>query len=433
MNVRNRIKRYALTLLLLHPLWLWQSATAAARGARWQVGPHASREERWRADLAFLSAELPRRHKNLFFKLTRERFEKSIAELSAALPSMTDAEVKVALMRVAAAVGDSHTHVRWSYDDFHVFPLRLFRFSDGWHVTEAGEEYKQIVGARLLRVGAHDAERAADTVSAMIACENDSCFKRHLPSYLVVPEILHAAKLLPDTRRGEFVFADRRGRQFAVALKAHKSGGEVKWLGPFTDRPDALPLSRRHAEKDYWFEYLGETKTLYLNYSRCRNAEGYPFKEMMRELLGVADARPVERLVIDMRRNGGGDEGVFRPLISELAKRPKLNRRGALFVIVGRGTFSSACHNAIELTERTEAVAVGEPTGQKPNSYGEVRILKLPNSGVEVSYSTWFWKRVEGDPPAFVPEILVAYPSAAFLEGRDPFMEAVFDASAARK
>lgn len=427
----NRFKRYALTLLLLHPLWLWQTATAAARAGRWQTGPGASREERWRADLAFLAAELPRGHKNLFFKITREQFERSVAELEASLPLLTDAEVKIALMRIVAQIGDSHTHVRWSYDDFTVFPLRLFRFSDGWYVTEAAEEYRRVVGARLVRVGTTPAERAAATVSAMIACENDSCFKRYLPSYLVVPDILRAAKLLPQTGEGAFVFADGRGREFAVTLKSYQSGAGVRWIGPFTGKTAAeLPLYRRRAEKNYWFEYLADTRTLYLNYSRCRNIEGYPFKELTREVLSVVDTRPVERLVIDMRRNAGGDEGIFRPLIAELGRRPQLNRRGKLFVIVGRGTFSSACHNAIELKNRTNAIAVGEPTGQKPNSYGEVKTLKLPNSGVEISYSTWFWKRVEGDPLSFAPDVLVDYPSAAFLSGRDPFMEAVFAAAA---
>lgn len=430
MNVKNRFKRYALTLLLLHPLWLWQTASASARAGRWQVGPGASREEKWHADLAFLASELPRRHKNLFFKITKEKFEKSIAELGASLRSMTDAEIKVALMRVVAQVGDSHTHVRWGYEDFTTFPLKVFGFSDGWYVTEAGDEYRQLVGARLLRVGGGSAERAAEAVSAMIACENDSCFKRYLPSYLVIPEILHTAGLLPTTGEGEFVFADKRGKEFAVTLKALKPGAGVKWFGPFTDRADAVPLYRRQVRKNYWFEYLADSRTLYLNYSNCRDMEGYPFKEMTREVLSVAETRPIERLVIDMRRNAGGDEGVFRPLIGELSKRPKLNQRGKLFVIVGRGTFSSACHNAIELKKRTNAIAVGEPTGQKPNSYGEVRVLKLPNSGVEINYSTWFWKRVEGDPPSFVPDIVVPFTSTAFLLGQDPFLDAVFAAGA---
>lgn len=426
MNGKNRVQRFALTLLLLPLLWAGPAA-AAAGAARTQA---ATREGRWREDLALLASELPRRHKNLFFKITREKFARSVAELDAAVGGMTDAEVKVALMRVVAGVGDSHTSVRWSHDDFSIFPLRLFGFSDGWYVTEAAAEYSQVVGARLVRVGGASAARAAEAAREMIACENDSCFKRYLPSYLVVPEILHAAKLIPDPREAEFVFAGRDGREFAVTLKARKSAAGVEWLGPFGGQPAELPLYRRRADKNYWFEYLADSGTLYVNYSRCRDMEGYPFREMMRELLHAADTRPVERLVIDMRRNAGGDEGIFLPLVAELSRRPRLNRHGRLFVIVGRGTFSSACHNAIALKRRTNAVVVGEPTGQKPNSYGEVKTLKLPNSGVEVGYSTWFWKRVEGDPPAFVPDITVEYPFAAFLHGRDPFMEAVFAAAA---
>lgn len=426
----GRLTRHAVTLLLLQTLWaVWP---ASAQSLRSSVGIAASREEKWRDDLRILASELPRRHKNLFFNITKEKFEKSVAELDALIPSLTDSEIKVALMRIVAQVGDSHTHVQWGYDDFTIFPLKVYRFSDGWYVTEADEQYRRIVGARLLSIGETGAERAGEALRAMIACENESCFKRYVPAYMVVPEILQSARLIPKTEEGRFVFADRQGRKFTVTLKADKSVEDVKWVDTYTVMGTQPPLYRRNPQSNYWFEYLAESRTLYLNYSRCRNIEGHSFKEMMAEALSIANSQPVERFVIDMRRNAGGDEGIFRPLIKQLSRRRELNRRGKLFVIVGRGTFSSACHNAIELKKRTNAIVVGEPTGQKPNSYGEVKTFKLPNSGLEINYSTWFWKRVEGDPPSFVPDIEVPFPSAAYLAGRDPFMDAVFAAATRR-
>ncbi len=48
---------------------------------------------------------------------------------------------------------------------------------------------------------------------------------------------------------------------------------------------------------------------------------------------------------------------------------------------------------------QTNPILVGEPTGGKPNSYGEISSFLLPNSGLVVNYSTKYFEQVSGDPP----------------------------------
>jgi hypothetical protein len=43
-------------------------------------------KEQWRKDLQYLARELPARHENAFHTVTREQFEKAVAELNAAIP-----------------------------------------------------------------------------------------------------------------------------------------------------------------------------------------------------------------------------------------------------------------------------------------------------------------------------------------------------------
>lgn len=54
----------------------------------------------------------------------------------------------------------------------------------------------------------------------------------------------------------------------------------------------------------------------------------------------------VEKLVVDIRNNGGGSSSLLDPFIDEIGKRD-INAPDRLFVIVGRGTFSSAILNAL--------------------------------------------------------------------------------------
>jgi hypothetical protein len=71
------------------------------------------------------------------------------------------------------------------------------------------------------------------------------------------------------------------------------------------------------------------------------------------------------------------------------------------------------------------ATLVGEPTGEKLNSYGEVRHLKLPNSGLSIQYSTELFRmQKDGDADALNPDIPAPYTLADLLAARDPALEA---------
>jgi C-terminal processing protease CtpA/Prc len=99
------------------------------------------------------------------------------------------------------------------------------------------------------------------------------------------------------------------------------------------------------------------------------------------------DSRPIDRVVLDLRFNGGGNERVINPLKNAITKHEKA--RGKLFVLIGARTFSSAIDNAIAL-KRSGATLVGEPTGGRPSSYGEVKTVTLPNSKLLVRFTTKF-------------------------------------------
>jgi hypothetical protein len=144
----------------------------------------------------------------------------------------------------------------------------------------------------------------------------------------------------------------------------------------------------------------------------------------VRELFKFVDDHVTDRLVIDMRQNGGGDFLKGRKhLIQPLKKRASLDEKGKLFVIVGRQTFSAAMVNAIDFRKETHALLVGEPIGERPNSYSENDEMTLPNSRLVVSYSTEYYKFLEEDLPAVLPDQRIDPDWAAFKAGRDPVME----------
>ena len=398
-------------------VWLLLAVLSVAA----QRVPDLSREEKWGGDLKYLFVELPKRHKNLFFKITRQQFDLEIAGLIESVPKISDSEIKLALRRLTAMIGDPHTRISYNVDK--TYPITLYQFSDGVFAAATTEEYRGALGAKLIKIGETDIERAKEAVRPLITFENEWRFKQQFPYYLTDPENLYLLKILPSVDEGDFTFDDGNGNQFVVKMRPVSTRGGIKFITPFDAPPGKTPLYLRNPEQYYWYEYLPDSKTLYLHYRRCADIPTQPFNRFAAALLKFMDKNPVERMVIDLRLNGGGNSIIFEPLIKALSRRRDVNQTGRLFALIGRGTFSSACLNALRLKRETKGILVGEPTGQRPNSYGEVKAMTLPHSKLRVQYSTRYFKTVDGDPPALAPDIQVELSSSDYASGRDPVLE----------
>src|SRR5437870_9361362 len=100
----------------------------------------------------------------------------------------------------------------------------------------------------------------------------------------------------------------------------------------------------------------------------------------------------------------------------EESKLRSSTAKGHLFVITGRLTFSAAMNLASRLEHETHATFVGEPTGSRPNHYGEAVTLTLPASGITVRVSTRYWRDSKpNDKRLWIAPEMPAPPSAVRL------------------
>jgi hypothetical protein len=378
----------------------------------------------WKQDLKYLKTELPKRHENLFHTLPKPEFESDLATLEERLPTMSVVEVRFALPRLVAKVGDVHTGVEIIGDDLHRFPLGFYAFSDGIFVLSSTPAYAAAVGTRLMAIDDKPVEQVERALAQLSGCENRPCQQDHVLQMLPFAEYLRSQQLISDLASARFTFQAPGQEPFSLQISAQPSSAQAAESVVQKTAPGALEqqLWLKNQSLPYWFEYVPSSRLLYLAFNRCVDDKTRPFEALQRQVLATADAQPIDRLVVDLRRNGGGSEAVLRPLIKQIARRPALNRKGVLFVIVGKGTYSSAAFNALSFKEWTEATLVGEATGQKPNSYGEQRTLSLPNSGLRVNYSTRFWRRAKGDPESVMPDLPVEQTFTQFVAGIDAAM-----------
>jgi len=149
-------------------------------------------------------------------------------------------------------------------------------------------------------------------------------------------------------------------------------------------------------------------------------------------LLAFIEDHPVDQVVVDLRHNFGGNNGLNLALIHMLIRCTKTRDPGTLFAIVGRQTFSAAMMFSVDLEKHTHVIFVGEPTGSSPNHYGDSRKLQLPNTGITVRVSTLYWQysNPHDERPWIEPTMPAPVSSQDFLSGRDPALEAILAAVA---
>jgi C-terminal processing protease CtpA/Prc len=184
-------------------------------------------------------------------------------------------------------------------------------------------------------------------------------------------------------------------------------------------RPGAMWLA--HQDEAWWTTYLPDSRTLYAQYNEVREAGS----SMAADLDEIMDAHPVDRVVIDLRHNVGGDNTTYGALLDRLAK-PDADRPNRLLALIGRTTFSAAGNFATDLERETGVVFVGEPTGGAPNMYGDVRSVTLPYSGLTAFISSIYWQRSDPDDPrlAIAPDVAVGLSSPDYFADRDPALDA---------
>lgn len=391
--------------------------------ATWSLDP-ATRVEAWRADIDFLVRELPRRHVKPFFHCDRAHFESAATELSRGVEDQTDAEVLVGMMRLVALLGDAHTSVDvfGAQPRLRRFALDLYDFDDGVAIVAARESQQELIGQRLVRFGEVSADEALERAGQVWPSENPSSFRHLAPRHMLYAEIAHALRLIQSCDRASIVVQDpRTGREQSAEITPLADGE------PLTGPPppaSGLVLSRQPRPLANWFESVPEHDAIYFRYGQCADLPDLPVSKLCQDLLKAIDDEAPKRLIVDLRSNGGGDSGLLAPLFRGLRLRFRIGVDCKLAVLIGRRTFSSAQMNAVELKRSLGATLIGEPTGQKPNAYGEVRRFRLPRTGLWVNYSTRFFRTAEDDPPSTEPDLRVRVLSDDFFAGRDAAYEA---------
>lgn len=370
----------------------------------------------WRADLRFLAAELPKRHANAFFLISRADFNAEVAALDQRIETANSDEIFVGLQQIVKSIGDGHTGMGTAPPDRRVMPIELAKFGDDFRVSGVGPGLDAALGARLLKIGGMPIQEAWRRVLTMTSQgELMELRQEDALVYLSRGYALHGLQIIAERNHAVYRLEDDTGQQFDVDVQGLIPGESNKMKSGYSDA--ALRFQR--ADEPFWCEAIDEKHTVYCAWHSYQKLD-----ENAQAMFTLIDQKHPGKLVIDMRDNGGGDNTIGEAqIVKPIAAHADLNSKGHLYILIGPKTFSAAMNNAAQFQDDTHAITVGETIGEKPNSYQEPRQFRLPNSHLVVRASTLFYTFRKTGENAVRPnkEIIPTWDDVK--SGRDPALD----------
>ncbi len=394
--------------------------------------------EEWQNDLRFLQNAIHESFPFLFKKTTVVEFDTAVNTLYNNIPNLEAHEVVVGFSRLIALFKYGHTNMSFRIPSvqFHELPLKIYEFSDGIYITGIHKDYNNIQGSKIIEIEGQPIADVLKAIYPVVPVENEYYFKAYGISYAMIPEVLHAQGITDEFKQTISFTLAKEGKLFVTNITAVAADtnfplqyGQVKansdWVS--ARNLNQNPLYLKHLAKRYYYEYLPKDNLAYVRYSQIFDDDTETIVSFFKRVFEFIDTNSVDRLVIDLRLNGGGNNYNNKTVITSILEQKSINQKGKLFVIIGRRTFSAAQNLVNELDNYTNAIFLGEPTAENINFYGDSKTLMLPKSKLNVylSFAWWQDKPQWENKPYTSPDIPVELSFNDYVSNTDPVLNKI--------
>lgn len=360
-------------------------------------------------DLEFLKRELPKRHKNLFTKTSEEIFNDKVEKIKQKSKSLNNVNFEIELYKLIKEIDDEHTRIEPIYKT--IFPVKFNFFKEGVFVTSTDVINSNLLYKKLNGIGNNPLKKIIKKFKKLFNDDNQSYFRVCFQNSINNPRILKGLNISKSNLNSIFTLDGINYQIYSIQKEK------------FSSKP-VSKLLRYSNNDNYWYELIDNGKTLYFNYQSCSEQFEKPFEYFSNQLFKFIENKKPKKIIIDLRNNSGGNSAVLNPFLEKLQKN-YLNKKGSLFVLIGKKTFSSALMNAVNLKRNYESILIGQSTSGNVNHYGETRGFRLPNSRIIVGYSTKYWEIWKGYNGALTPDVKIEYSIKNFKNSIDEAIEYV--------
>jgi Peptidase family S41 len=387
-----------------------------------------------RADLDRLLVELEKIHPEPFHGIDRAVWVAAKDDLAARLPTLTIDEAVVELQRLVALLSregrDGHQFAfRTNAAEGPILPIRIHEFEEGVFITAADDD-SSLIGARIDAIEGRPIADVLAAIEPLVPRDGPATVPLFRPLFLLRTTVLRGLGIVEEGGVAISVTLPDGSTQ-DVELTGEPIDDYLDWatIFGFIRLPPHAGLDYLHQMDApiFSWRFLEDSRSVYVRYTLVQGAQAADLISL-RERAAMSD---VERVIVDLRQNPGGDNHNIRRIL-EVLQDPAVDRTGRLFVLTDRVTFSAASNFTTQIEQSTGAIFVGEPMGGGLNFWNDVDQVSLPNwpAAMQVGISTRYWQFATPDDPRLTiePDIPVALRAADYFAGVDAALEALLAA-----
>lgn len=305
---------------------------------------------------------------------------------------------------IFSSLQDGHTFVRAVYPEEHYLKYIYSHF---------------LAEDELTAVNGQTPEEILERNRNYFSFETDSYGMNYIDSYLETREGLDYLGFRMEDGI-TFTYRDCAGNLFEETY----SDADFLTIEEYWEYNDPENLRQQETESEEPFvsyEILEQDNLALLSLNRCIYNEEY--KTCLADMFREIKEKNIENVCVDLRGNGGGNSlvadefihyldvdaydswgqdwrlGPF--LISSEGMTMKNHKKkenlfaGDVYVLTSTGSFSAAMDFGMLIKDNGLGKIVGEASGNKIRSYGDVAVFQLKNSGLVMQVSMKKWYRVD--------------------------------------
>lgn len=382
---------------------------------------------RMQEDLDCLYETLQKGHPDLFSTTSQADYDAAKAGLESRLEGMDELTFALEVQAFVALAGDSHTTANLGgslMSRCAFFPFALQLFEGRWCLLTLESGKSEYLGRAVLGMNGHTMEEVEAAFAGLVSADNPVKLRRQMVQMMNTAEILDFVGI---TRPGEDLnFTLEGGGTLTLPRISYQelAATEFSHLKPET------PSATSYVKGKCYLSFPLDENTYYIQYNVCREDEDNPMETFTAQVMTDLSAGSYRQVILDLRNNGGGSDGVLYPLLEALGPQVRSGQL-RLWGLIGETTFSSAIINAVEIKEMGGLLA-GSPTSGSVDHFGSTGSFALPNSGIRVScsrkyidQSTLFEAAIPYGVEPLMPDLLIETTLADYRAGVDTQVEAL--------
>ena len=319
------------------------------------------------------------------------QYEAEVVAIEAMQGEISVLELYRAASKIAAKMHDGHTYPYWNGEE------KLY-IHDFTQINEYGAP---------LTIDSMPSSELLEAYKQVAAYELDFYVENQFESQVIINEYMLRLCGV-DTSDG-------------VTMTFENESGTEEYHYDFVPIAKVKGYEYSEEEKPWvFYEIDKENSVGIFTLTTCANNEEY--RSVLESFFAEVFAGNIENVVVDLRYNGGGNSGVANEFITYLDveeyrgwdsgirfgwylyknenivhknKQKEQVFDGQVYVLTNIKTYSAAMDFAMLIGDNDLGTIVGEPSGNLPDSYGDILSFQMPNSKLMLCVSHKRWYRVD--------------------------------------